>query len=102
MVFNIIALTIIIEAITAFFRFGLKKQSTRDTVWLAKYTFGYRIHHGYWGVLLVPLAYLLPLPALWQEIGVVVGWALILSDLAHHFLVLWPITGHHDFDIRYK
>jgi hypothetical protein len=26
---------------------------------------------------------------------------LIFSDLAHHFIVLWPITGSPEFDIIY-
>lgn len=30
-----------------------------------------------------------------------VGAALILSDLAHHFLVLWPIAGDPHFDWVY-
>ena len=30
-----------------------------------------------------------------------VGAALLLSDVTHHFLVIWPITGHHDFDVTY-
>ena len=32
---------------------------------------------------------------------VIVGLALIKSDLIHHFLVLWPITGRHEFDLVY-
>ena len=31
----------------------------------------------------------------------VVGWSLITSDLVHHFLVLWPLTGSPHFDWVY-
>ena len=36
--------------------------------------------------------------AVWS---VILGLALIKSDLMHHFLVLWPFTGSHDFDLVY-
>lgn len=31
----------------------------------------------------------------------VVGVGLLSSDLIHHFLVLWPMTGSPDFDLVY-
>jgi len=31
----------------------------------------------------------------------VVGWALLISDLTHHFAVLWPVTGSPQFDLVY-
>ena len=30
-----------------------------------------------------------------------IGLAMIVSDLMHHFLVLWPITGDPKFDLVY-
>ncbi len=101
-----IALTLVFEAITILFRFGFRVQATRDTArYVARWTRGLRIHHGYWGVPLLVLGG----AALGTSIGpaqaaawmVIVGLALIKSDLMHHFLVLWPITGRHEFDLVY-
>lgn len=101
-----IGLTVLFELITVLFRFGFKKQATRDTArYVARWTRGFRIHHGYWGV---PL-FILGVIALGASLGpaqastwlIIVGMALIKSDLVHHFLVLWPITGSHDFDLVY-
>ena len=38
-------------------------------------------------------------PAL--EWSVIVGAALVISDLVHHFLVLWPVTGNPQFQLFY-
>lgn len=108
-----VGLTVLFEAVTVIFRFGFKIEATRDTAkYVARWTRGVRIHHGYWGVPLALFGVLMlgatPLgsfatfaglgPGLWL---VVLGLALIKSDLIHHFLVLWPITGSHDFHLRY-
>lgn len=101
-----LALTIVFELVTILFRFGFKLKATRDTArYVARWSRGLRIHHGYWGVPLsivgLSLLFLLPSaaqPAAW---ALVLGLALIKSDLIHHFLVLWPITGHHEFDLVY-
>lgn len=101
-----LALTALFEAVTVLFRFGFKLESTRDTARLvARWTRGIRIHHGYWGVplALIGLAILAlagpgTTAAVWL---VVLGLALIKSDLIHHFLVLWPVTGSHGFDLVY-
>ncbi len=92
MLATIVLLTALFEAVTLCGRFVFGLQSTRDTRCLARWTGGLRIHHGYVGVVLC----LVPEPACFC-----VGAALVLSDLAHHFLVLWPITGHHAFDLTY-
>jgi hypothetical protein len=91
----------VVEAVTLYFRFGLDLQSTRDTRWLARWTRGIRIHHGYVGaVALGPFA-LAPINPVVADIGVIIAGALILSDLVHHFLVLWPLTGSPQFDLTY-
>jgi len=100
------ALTIVIELITILFRFGFKLEATRDTArFVARWTRGFRVHHGYWGVpllLVATPALLLPVgPMLASAWVMILGLALIKSDLVHHFLVLWPITGSHDFDLVY-
>jgi hypothetical protein len=101
-----IALTLLFEAVTVLFRFGFKVEATRDTAkYIARWTRGIRIHHGYWGVPLLILGIALlatsmgPMQA--AAWSVILGLALIKSDLVHHFLVLWPITGNHDFDLVY-
>ncbi len=55
----IAALTVAMELVTCFFRFGMKLRSTHDTAWLARFTLGIRIHHGYIGVLMVVVALML-------------------------------------------
>lgn len=91
----------VFEALTVLFRFGFGLKSTRDTRWLRHWTFGYRIHHGYIGIVLLVLALLLPLPPRIADLAVIAGVALAVSDVVHHFLVLWPVTGSPEFDIRY-
>ena len=94
-------LTVAFEAATCFLRFGADFQSTRDTAYLKAFTFGLRVHHGYIG-----LALLLTLPLfrrdrwLWPWV-LRIGVALVLSDLIHHVLVLWPATGSPQFDVFY-
>ncbi len=104
LVFRIVLLTCVFEIVTLVLRFGLGLQSTRDTAGtIGLLTGGVRIHHGYIGVLLL-------IPAIWfrrirsgpaASWWVAVAMALILSDLVHHFLVLWPITGSPQFDLVY-
>lgn len=103
LVVRILLLTLLFECLTIALRFGLQLESTRDTAstigWL---TFGIRIHHGYCGLLLVLVAWGIsreaPRLSRW---GYVLGWALFLSDMIHHFLVLWPLTGSPQFDLFY-
>ncbi|HVS35568.1 MAG TPA: hypothetical protein VMS17_08300 [Gemmataceae bacterium] len=95
-----LALTIVFEAAASFFHFVLGLETTRDTGWLRTWTFGLRIHHGYFGVLLILIGFL-GRSYTWRRWCWIIGLALILSDLAHHFLVLWPITGRSDFDLVY-
>lgn len=90
----------VVELLTCFLRFGLGLRGARDTAWFARFTFGWRVHHGYFGVLALGLAYLAPAGA-WRRLLTIVAVALVVSDLAHHFLVLWPITGSPQFDLRY-
>ena len=91
-------LTLLFEAITLAFRFGLGMQATRDTKWISRFTLGLRIHHGYWGLALIAISLVTkPQSDLLRNIG----WALVLSDLIHHFLVLWPLTGSPEFHLTY-
>ena len=97
----IAGLTVAIEAITCVLRFGSGLESTKDTTVVGAYTFGIRIHHGYIGLLVLAAWWLTPARVAWRPWLLRAGAALFLSDMIHHFLVLWPITGHHDFDLTY-
>jgi hypothetical protein len=93
-------LTVAIEIVTCLLRFSLNLKATRDTAAMGQLTFGLRIHHGYVGVALIVLGFLLARgPVLTWTL--VIGAALLFSDLIHHFLVLWPLTGSPEFDFFY-
>ena len=97
----ILGLTIIIELITIFLRFGLNmKTSIKTAAVVGKWTFGIRIHHGYIGILLIIMAIFFPAPFVSKWL-LITGMSLFLSDVVHHFLVLWPITGSPEFDLFY-
>ena len=95
-----LAWTIVFEALACLFHFGLGLETTRDTRGLRTLTFGLRIHHGYFGLLLIAFAFFCRSRS-WRRWCLIIGLALVLSDLVHHFLVLWPITGRSDFDLVY-
>jgi hypothetical protein len=91
------------EGITVFMRFGLGLESTRDTAGtIGRLTLGLRIHHGYVGLAVCLVAWLLArrLPPLAQRL-LILGLSLVLSDLVHHFVVLWLATGSPEFDLTY-
>jgi hypothetical protein len=96
-----ILLTGAIELLSCLLRFTFGLRTARDTRWLSRWTLGYRVHHGYVG-LVMPLACLgwLPWRSPWCAWGVVLGAALVFSDLLHHG-VLWLVTGSPQFDLRY-
>lgn len=106
MIRSIAFLTAILEGLTCFMRFGLGMQSTRDTAGtVGRLTGGLRIHHGYVGLVLVLMARYCcthrHCSRRWQWWLQIWGWSLVASDLIHHFLVLWPITGSPQFDLTY-
>lgn len=102
---SILVLALLIEAITALFRFGFGLESTRDTAaTVGRLTFGLRIHHGYIGLALAMVAWFSSRrtsDSPWPTRLFVIGVAMALSDFIHHFLVLWPITGSPQFDLWY-
>ncbi len=95
--------TVLFELLTLVLRFGFSLESTRDTAsTIGMLTAGIRVHHGYLGVLLLPLAAWLPRRALRLERGLAgLGGGLLGSDLVHHFGVLWVLTGSPQFDLFY-
>jgi len=94
-------LTLLIEALTIMGRFGLSLQAANPHAVVKACTFGLRAHHGYIGVICLLAAICLRDKLALRNVLWVVGAALLLSDLAHHFLVLWLITGHHEFYFVY-
>ena len=97
----IMALTVVIEIVTVALRFGLDVRATRDTSLIGHLTFGLRIHHGYFGALLLLVALIRPKSVHVRHLALIVGVALVASDLIHHFLVLWPFTGSPELDLNY-
>ncbi len=100
-VLGTLLLTAAMELSLLFFRFALGMESTRDTSFLAGFTLGMRIHHGYLGLLLCLAGWLAARRRGWRNLLIMIGAALVLSDLFHHFLILWPITGSAEFDLVY-
>jgi hypothetical protein len=94
-------LAVSIEAFTIWARYGLGLASTRDTPSVGRLTFGIRIHHGYVGVALATAAACLGQQPGLRNFLLMIALGLILSDLMHHFLVLWPLTGSPEFDLVY-
>ncbi|MFQ5504136.1 MAG: hypothetical protein ACE5F1_04960, partial [Planctomycetota bacterium] len=97
----IAGLTVLVEAVTCLGRFVFDVQATRDTGWLAGVTFGLRVHHGYLGILLLLLCPLVRRASASRVACLRLGSALLLSDLLHHFVVLWLIQGDPEFHLRY-
>ncbi len=95
-------LTVLIEAVTVLFRFGLGLQASTTTSAFGRLTGGLRIHHGFIGLaVIIATAALMrryPVAARW---ALVLGIALVASDLVHHLLVLWPITGSPELELFY-
>jgi hypothetical protein len=90
-----------IESVTVWLRFGLGLESTRDSAILSGLTFGVRIHHGYLGLLLIVTALSMVRNPGIRNAVLMIGIGLVASDVAHHLLVLWPITGSPQFDLLY-
>ncbi len=96
-----LAVTAAVEVFTCLLRFAFSLESQKDTAWMAPLTFGYRVHHGYWGILLVVIAAFAWRSRALRNALLIVGGALFLSDMVHHFLVLWPVTGRPEFYFTY-
>lgn len=95
--------TLLIEGATAFARFGLGLESTRDTATtVGRLTGGLRIHHGYFGLALLGLALVMDPRNPRRRWAEIFGWSLTLSDALHHFVVLWLATGSPQFDLFYR
>ena len=94
-----LGLTVLFEGLTCWGRFVHGLQSTRDTGCVGHWTRGLRIHHCYIGGAMLGAS--LCFADATSSVMTCVGAALVLSDLVHHFVVLWPVTGNHAFDLKY-
>ncbi len=99
-----LGLTFLFETLTLFMRFGLGLEwaaVSRSTVGVL--TFGVRVHHSFVGlILLLGASLMVDRLGMWQGLAFATGWGLLFSDLIHHFLVLWPITGRPQFHLLYR
>lgn len=105
-------LAVLFELVTIALRFGLGWRSPERTRPLARLTKGWRIHHGYPGLVLMPAAVpvhgLIPgaespfLMLAWLgPIVLAIGIMLAVSDLIHHAIVLPLFAGSHEFELHY-
>jgi hypothetical protein len=106
---------LLFELLTVLLRFGLGWTSPERTRSLARLSRGWRVHHGYPGLLLLflvttmgiaplagaPGAIATPAAAWLGGLAIAVGMTLALSDLVHHAVVLPLLVGRHEFDLRY-
>jgi len=96
-----IVTTVVMETVTLVLRFGFELESTRDTAsTIGQLTMGLRIHHSYIGVVFLLLSLVVSRPNFRVPL-IVLGCGLFWSDVIHHFLVLWPITGSPEFHLVY-
>lgn len=88
----LVALTIFFELVTVLLRliFSLRSKKIQGDFGIP------RVHHGYIGMALLLISYITPglSTVFW-----VVGWALIISDLVHHYTVL-PLLRIAEVDIE--
>ena len=87
---GMITLALIFEAITVLIRFGLKL-SSKDIPLRNRI----RIHHGYVGIVVMIVGILIQAPLL-----AILGGAMLISDLLHHFIVLYFVTGSTELEPR--
>jgi hypothetical protein len=85
-----VVVTVLTEAVTLYLRFGLQRTAVefnRTAPLLLQ------IHHMFWAVPLLPLIALV-----WRRPGLGgalcgIAWGFVISDLAHHFLILPALIG---------
>ena len=92
---------LLVEAATLALRFGFGWTSPEKTSGVSRFTRGWRVHHLYPGLVLLAVAALVPMAAPLRNLAWMTGIMLALSDALHHFAILWPLTGDHEFDLRY-
>ena len=100
-IISILACTLICELATCTGRFALKISFKEKEQVIKKLTFGIRIHHSYVGIGMILAAAIASLfvsgKPPWLSLLGILGWGLLLSDIIHHFLVLYLVTGNTEF-----
>ena len=92
-----------IELFTIWARFGLGMQAARVTAPMGAWTFGIRLHHGYLGIAIGLIGWFVAAGNLGlRNLLLMLCVGIIASDLMHHFLVLWIVTGSPQFDLFYR
>ncbi len=94
-------LTVAIEAVSILLRFGFNLQAEEITSFVSYFTYGLRLHHGYFGAIILIVPYFLLKTTYIRNLLIIAGGALLLSDLVYHFLVVWPVTGSPEFYFIY-
>jgi hypothetical protein len=97
---TILIVAFLIEIITLFGRFFFKLSSKKIYIKLMQ-KFGLKsfvhFHHSFFGLILSFFSFYYGLTFLFN-----LGLGMILSDLFHHFVILWSIVGNPEFHIFYK
>lgn len=91
MILEVTILTVLIEILTILSR--ILYGSTQEKFRKNKSKYKVRIHHGYWGIALIILYYFF----VQIEIIGVMGYALLITDAIHHFIVLPIWVGKTEF-----
>jgi len=93
-------LAVSIELLTVFVRFKFKLR-TKDVLVKIMHHYNWKkvvhFHHGFVGIIIILVAM-----GLGYGFGINIGWGVLISDVIHHFLVLWPIMGSPEFHVLYK
>ena len=92
---------VFIEIITCIGRFGFDISMKEKEGTITKLTFGVRIHHGYVGAFCLISAFVVtrfkPTRGFITNLLYIGGWALLISDIIHHFIVLYLMVGKTEF-----
>lgn len=95
-------LALLIECLTAMGRFCYGIRTLHHTPErVRRLTGGLRLHHGYLGIGGMAAALLPGAPSQVAACLAIGGIGLLLSDLSHHFVVLWAVTGRPQFHFFY-
>lgn len=94
-------LTTAISAVSILLRFGFNLKAEEITSSVSYFTYGLRLHHGYFGAIILIVSHFLLRTTNIRHLLIIVGGALLLSDLVYHFLIVWPITGSPEFYFTY-
>jgi hypothetical protein len=97
----VVACVVVIEIVTCIGRFGFDISMKEKEGAITALIFGVRIHHGYVGAFCLLSAFVITRFKLKGDFNTnllyIGGWALLISDIIHHFIVLYLIVGKTEF-----